>query len=304
MEDKWYSPLQEGRILPQSELKELCSKVKEILIEESNIITISPPVIICGDLHGQFYDLLELFKKSGGPPPEQKFIFLGDYIDRGSNSVETIELLICLKCLYPDKTVLIRGNHESRNISFIYGFYDEINRKYGNSQPWKLFNEIFDLMPLCAVIDKNIFCVHGGLSPLITTIDQIRLINRKGEIPHEGAICDLLWSDPTDENETWVFNSRGAGWMFGYKVTNEFNQINGVELICRAHQLAGEVIKYWFKEKNLVTIWSCPNYCYRCGNKAGIIKLDKNKQRTSITFDSVPKSKESATIKTLVPYFL
>ena len=131
MADKWYSQLQEGRILPESELKELCSKVKEILIEESNIITISPPVIICGDLHGQFYDLLELFKKSGGPPPEQKFIFLGDYIDRGSNSVETIELLICLKCLYPDKTVLIRGNHESRNISFIYGFYDEINRKYG-----------------------------------------------------------------------------------------------------------------------------------------------------------------------------
>ena len=167
-----------------------------------------------------------------------------------------------------------------------------------------LFNEIFDLMPLCAVIDKNIFCVHGGLSPLITTIDQIRLINRKGEIPHEGAICDLLWSDPTDENETWVFNSRGAGWMFGYKVTNEFNQINGIELICRAHQLAGEGIKYWFKEKNLVTIWSCPNYCYRCGNKAGILKLDKNKNRTSITFDSVPKSKESATIKTLVPYFL
>ena len=182
--------------------------------------------------------------------------------------------------------------------------YDEINRKYGNSQPWKLFNEIFDLMPLCAVIDKNIFCVHGGLSPLITTVDQIRLINRKGEIPHEGVICDLLWSDPTDENETWVFNSRGCGWMFGYKVVNEFNQINGVELICRAHQLAGEGIKYWFKEKNLVTIWSCPNYCYRCGNKAGIIKLDKNKQRTSITFDSVPKSKESATIKTLVPYFL
>ena len=304
MEDRWLEDLKALKCLPEKDLKELCEKAKEIFIEESNVQNVSAPVIICGDIHGQIYDLLELFKTSGGPPPEQKFIFLGDYIDRGSNSVETIELLICLKCLYPDKTILIRGNHESRNISFIYGFYDEINRKYGNSQPWKLFNEIFDLMPLCAVIDKTIFCVHGGLSPLITTIDQIRLINRKGEIPHEGAICDLLWSDPTDENETWVFNSRGAGWMFGYKVANEFNQINGLELICRAHQLAGEGIKYWFKEKNLVTIWSCPNYCYRCGNKAGIIKLDKNKQRTAITFDSVPKSKESATIKTLVPYFL
>lgn len=304
MADKWYSQLKEGKCLPENELKELCNKIKEILIEESNIISINSPVVICGDLHGQFYDLLEMFKKSGGEPPDQKFLFLGDYIDRGSNSIETIELLFCLKYLYPDKTILLRGNHESRSISFTYGFYEEINRKYGNSLPWKLFNEIFDLLPLCAVIDKTIFCVHGGLSPLITTVDQIRLINRRGEIPHEGVMCDLLWSDPTDENETWSFNNRGAGYMFGYKVVNEFNQINGIELICRAHQLTSEGIKYSFKDKNLVTIWSCPNYCYRCGNKAGIIKIDKNKQKTNITFDSVPESKESATIKTLVPYFL
>ena len=119
MADKWYSQLKEGKCLTENALKELCNKVKEILIEESNIMSINTPLVVCGDLHGQFYDLLELFKKSGGPPPEQKYIFLGDYIDRGSNSVETIELLICLKCLYPDKTILIRGNHESRNISFI-----------------------------------------------------------------------------------------------------------------------------------------------------------------------------------------
>ena len=304
MTDKWYSQLKEGKCLAENDLKELCNKVKEILIEESNIISIIPPVVVCGDLHGQFYDLLEMFKKAGGEPPGQKYLFLGDYVDRGSNSIETIQLLLCLKCLYPDKTILVRGNHESRSISFVYGFYEEINRKYGNSLPWKYFNEIFDLLPLCAVIDKTIFCVHGGLSPLITTVDQIRLINRKGEIPHEGVICDLLWSDPTDENETWSFNNRGAGWMFGYKVVNEFNQINGIELICRAHQLTSEGIKYCFNDKNLVTIWSCPNYCYRCGNKAGIIKFDNNKQKTNITFDSVPESKESATIKTLVPYFL
>ena len=248
MADKWYSQLKEGKCLPENELKELCNKIKEILIEESNIISINSPVVICGDLHGQFYDLLEMFKKSGGEPPDQKFLFLGDYIDRGSNSIETIELLFCLKYLYPDKTILLRGNHESRSISFTYGFYEEINRKYGNSLPWKLFNEIFDLLPLCAVIDKTIFCVHGGLSPLITTVDQIRLINRRGEIPHEGVMCDLLWSDPTDENETWSFNNRGAGYMFGYKVVNEFNQINGIELICRAHQLTSEGIKYSFKD--------------------------------------------------------
>lgn len=303
MSDKWYSQLKEGKCLKENDLKELCSKVKDILIEESNIISISPPVVICGDLHGQFYDLLELFQKSGGEPPQQKFIFLGDYVDRGSNSLETIELLLCLKFLYPNQTVLLRGNHESRQISFVYGFYEEINRKYGNSMPWKLFTEIFDLLPICAVVDKTIFCVHGGLSPVISTIDQIRLVNRRGEIPHDGPYCDLLWSDP-EEIDTWSLNSRGAGWVFGNKVVNEFNQINGIDLICRAHQLVNEGIKYWFKDKNLVTIWSCPNYCYRCGNKAAILKFDQKLQKTSIIFDSVAESKESEHIKTLVPYFL
>jgi serine/threonine-protein phosphatase 6 catalytic subunit len=112
-----------------------------------------------------------------------------------------------------------------------------------------------------------------------------------------------MWSDP-DDIEAWVISQRGAGYVFGWKVVNEFNRINDLTLVCRAHQLVNEGYKYWFKDKNLVTVWSAPNYCYRCGNKAGILKLDKNKNRTSITFDSVPKSKESATIKTLVPYFL
>ena len=303
MADKWLSQLKDAKCLKENDLKELCNKVKEILIEESNIITINTPIVICGDLHGQFYDLLELFKQSGGEPPNQNFIFLGDYVDRGSNSIETIELLLCLKCLYPDKTILLRGNHESRQISFTYGFYEEINRKYGNTLPWKLLTEIFDLLPICAIIDNKIFCVHGGLSPFITTLDQIRLINRRGEIPHDGPYCDLLWSDP-DDIDTWAINTRGAGYVFGNKVVNEFNQINNIELICRAHQLVNEGIKYWFKEKNLVTIWSCPNYCYRCGNKAGIIKVDKSHKQQCVIFDSAIESKETEHMKTLVPYFL
>ena len=303
MADKWLAQLKDAKILNENDLKSLCGKIRDILIEESNIVTTSTPVIICGDLHGQFYDLLELFKKVGVEPPEQNFVFLGDYVDRGSNSLETIEILLCYKCLYPEKIILLRGNHESRQISFVYGFYEEINRKYGNTLPWKLFTEIFDLLPICAVIEKSIFCVHGGLSPSITTIDQVRLINRRGEIPHEGAYCDLLWSDP-DDIETWAFNTRGAGYVFGSKVVNEFNQINGLDLICRAHQLVNEGIKFWFKDKNIVTIWSCPNYCYRCGNKAGILKIGKNMEKTSIFFDSVAQSKESEHIKTLVPYFL
>jgi len=302
MEDKWIEQLKQAKCLDEHDLKLLCDKVKEIFIEESNVQPVSAPVIVCGDIHGQFYDLITLFQQ-GGEIPNNKYIFMGDYVDRGFNSVETLEYLLSLKLKYPNYITLLRGNHESRQISFTYGFYEEINRKYGNTNPWKYFTELFDYIPLAAIIEGKIFCIHGGLSPYVSTVDQIRLINRKCEIPHDGAFCDLMWSDP-DDIETWIISSRGAGWIFGWKVVNEFNRINNLDLICRAHQLVNEGFKYWFKDKNLVTVWSCPNYCYRCGNKASILKLDKNLEKTFDLFDTNEQSRESQNIKTLVPYFL
>ena len=302
MEDKWIEQLKQAKCLDEHDLKLLCDKVKEIFIEESNVQPVSAPVIVCGDIHGQFYDLITLFQQ-GGEIPNSKYVFMGDYVDRGFNSVETLEYLLCLKLKYPNHITLLRGNHESRQISFTYGFYEEINRKYGNTNPWKYFTELFDYIPLAAIIEGKIFCIHGGLSPYVSTVDQIRLINRKCEIPHDGAFCDLMWSDP-DDIETWIISSRGAGWIFGWKVVNEFNRINNLDLICRAHQLVNEGFKYWFKDKNLVTVWSCPNYCYRCGNKASILKLDKNLEKTFDLFDTNEQSRESQNIKTLVPYFL
>ena len=302
MEDKWIEQLKQAKCLDEHDLKLLCDKVKEIFIEESNVQPVSAPVIVCGDIHGQFYDLITLFQQ-GGEIPTNKYIFMGDYVDREFNSVETLEYLLTLKLKYPNYITLLRGNHESRQISFTYGFYEEINRKYGNTNPWKYFTELFDYIPLAAIIEGKIFCIHGGLSPYVSTVDQIRLINRKCEIPHDGAFCDLMWSDP-DEIETWLISSRGAGWIFGWKVVNEFNRINNLDLICRAHQLVNEGFKYWFKDKNLVTVWSCPNYCYRCGNKASILKLDKNLEKTFDLFDTNEQSRESQNIKTLVPYFL
>ena len=158
-------------------------------------------------------------------------------------------------------------------------------------------------MPIAAIIEGKIFCVHGGLSPLISTVDQIRLINRKQEIPHEGAYCDLMWSDP-DDIEAWIMSARGAGYVFGWKVVNEFNRINGLELICRAHQLVNEGFKYWFRDKNLLTVWSAPNYCYRCGNKASILKLGPKLERTFNMVEVNEKSDKAPQPKTLVPYFL
>ena len=302
MEDKWLEDLKELKCLSERDLKLLCEKAKEIFIEESNVQNVSAPVIICGDIHGQIYDLFELFKK-GGDMPNSRYIFMGDYVDRGYNGVEVLELLLVLKIKYPEHITLLRGNHESRQICFAYGFYEEITRKYGNANAWEYFTDLFDYLPLAALVEGKIFCVHGGLSPHISTVDQIRLINRKMEIPREGVFCDLMWSDP-DDIEAWIMSARGAGYVFGWKVVKEFNRINGLELICRAHQLVNEGYKYWFRDQNLVTVWSAPNYCYRCGNKASILKLDDKLERKFEMVEVNEKSDKAPQPKTLVPYFL
>ncbi|CAK9252417.1 unnamed protein product [Sphagnum jensenii] len=180
-----------------------------------------------------------------------------------------------VKVRYPDRITLIRGNHESRQITQVYGFYDECLRKYGSVNVWRYCTDIFDYLSLSAVIDDKVFCVHGGLSPAINTLDQIRVIDRKQEVPHDGAMCDLMWSDP-EEIEGWGLSPRGAGYLFGGDVVAKFNEINHIELIARAHQLVMEGYKTMFPQKGLVTVWSAPNYCYRCGNVAAILELDEH----------------------------
>ena len=177
-------------------------------VDESNVQRVDAPVTICGDIHGQFYDLLELFRV-GGDCPGRNYLFLGDFVDRGHYSVETFLLLLALKVRHPDRITLIRGNHESRQITQVYGFYDECLRKYGSVNVWKYCTEVFDFLSLSAIVDDSVFCVHGGLSPSINTLDQIRTIDRKQEVPHDGAMCDLMWSDP-EEIAGWGLSPRGA----------------------------------------------------------------------------------------------
>jgi len=282
--DRWIENIRRCELLAELDLKHLCEYVQELMLEESTVQPVTSPVTICGDIHGQFHDLLELFR-AGGECPETSYIFMGDFVDRGYNSVETMTLLLLLKARYPHRITLLRGNHESRQITQVYGFYDECQRKYGNANPWKYCTDLFDWCPLAAIVDGRVLCVHGGLSPEVRTIDQMRLIDRKQEIPHEGAFCDLMWSDP-DDIETWAVSPRGAGWLFGSKVSSEFNHVNGVELICRAHQLVQEGYKYMFNQQ-LVTVWSAPNYCYRCGNDACILALDDQLQRNFKIFKEV-----------------
>jgi serine/threonine-protein phosphatase PP1 catalytic subunit len=156
------------------------------------------PINICGDFHGQFYDMLRVFELCGGGPPKQKYLIVGDYVDRGKNSIELVCLLMAYKIRYPGSIFLLRGNHECRDISRIYGFYDECKRRLDLSV-WRAFCTMFNYLPICALIDERILCMHGGLSPDLIECKDIMRIKRPSEVPDKGLMCDLLWSDP-DKN--------------------------------------------------------------------------------------------------------
>ena len=300
--DRQIEMLRRCEYIKESEVKALCQKAREILVEESNVQRVDAPVTICGDIHGQFYDLKELFKV-GGDVPDTNYLFMGDFVDRGFYSVETFLLLLALKVRYPDRITLIRGNHESRQITQVYGFYDECLRKYGSVNVWRYCTEIFDYLSLSAIIDDRIFCVHGGLSPSINSLDQVRVIDRKQEVPHDGAMCDLMWSDPEDI-DGWGLSPRGAGYLFGGDVVTQFNHENKVDLIARAHQLVMEGYKHMFNE-TLVTVWSAPNYCYRCGNVAAILELDEHLNKNYKIFEAAPQEARGVPAKKPAPdYFL
>merc|ERR1711939_280142 len=299
--DGWIEGLMSCKQLSEQDVQRLCDKAREILQEESNVQPVKCPVTVCGDIHGQFHDLMELFR-IGGPNPDTNYLFMGDYVDRGYFSVETVSLLVALKIRYPQRITILRGNHESRQITQVYGFYDECLRKYGNANVWKYFTDLFDYLPLTALIDQQIFCLHGGLSPSIDTLDNIRALDRIQEVPHEGPMCDLLWSDP-DDRCGWGISPRGAGYTFGQDISEAFNHNNGLTLVARAHQLVMEGFN-WSHEKNVVTIFSAPNYCYRCGNQAAIMEIDQNSAYTFLQFDPAPRAGEPLVSRRVPDYFL
>lgn len=200
--------------------------------------------MILGDTHGQYFDLLRLFEY-GGYPPKTNYLFLGDYVDRGKQSVETISLLMAYKVKFPENFFLLRGNHESEVVNRLYGFYDECKRRY-SLKLWKMFTDMFNWMPVAALIDDKIFCVHGGLSPELNTLDQLSKLPRPTEVPSTGTtsdiyilglLCDILWSDPSTECDTWQENDRGVSFVFSKDIVKKFITKNNIDLICRAHQV-------------------------------------------------------------------
>eukprot|EP01035_Chromulina_nebulosa_P031634 gene31634-42180_t len=192
-------------------------------------------------------DLLRLFEY-GGFPPTANYLFLGDYVDRGKQSLETICLLLAYKIKYPENFFILRGNHECASINRIYGFYDECKRRY-NIKLWKTFTDCFNCLPVSAIVDEKILCMHGGLSPELLNMEQIKRIMRPTDIPDTGLLCDLLWADPDKDIVGWGENDRGVSFTFGEDVVAQFLRRHDLDLICRAHQVVEDGYEFFARRQ-------------------------------------------------------
>ena len=261
--------------LSEREVFTVIDKSFPILQNEPSMLELEPPLYICGDIHGQFYDLLRVFDILK-LPPKSKFLFLGDYVDRGKKSLECILLLLCLKIKYPTQIFLLRGNHESADINRTYGFFDECKRKI-SVKIYKKFCDLFNILPITALVGEKILCMHGGLAYDLKDIEQLKQIKRPTEIPNSGLLCDLVWSDPDD----YLFvdfctnNERGISVCFSKSVVEKFNKKNDIDLICRAHQVVEEGYQF-FANMKLITIFTAPNYMGEFDNKGGILKVNED----------------------------
>eukprot|EP00746_Dinoflagellata_sp_MGD_P029081 gnl/MRDRNA2_/MRDRNA2_16881_c0_seq1.p1 gnl/MRDRNA2_/MRDRNA2_16881_c0~~gnl/MRDRNA2_/MRDRNA2_16881_c0_seq1.p1 ORF type:complete len:409 (-),score=43.82 gnl/MRDRNA2_/MRDRNA2_16881_c0_seq1:98-1246(-) len=279
-----------GGEITAGECIQLCSRVRHALQLEPNVVAVRAPVVVVGDVCGQFYDLLQIFNELTGTAPLTSYLFLGNYVKCGYDSCSTLCLLFLLKARYPKHITLLRGNFESRQLGQVYGFYDECMNRFHPRGPeiWKCFVDCFDYLPVSATIENQIFCVHGGLSPSLDSLslDHIKELDRMQEVPHEGPICDLLWADP-DDRSGWGIVPKGAGYTFGANITKEFLQLNGLSFIARSHQLVMEGF-HWRHDKQVVTIFSAPNYRGRCGNEGAVLVLDEHLESEFLRFGPAP----------------
>ncbi|EAL22523.1 hypothetical protein CNBB4010 [Cryptococcus deneoformans B-3501A] len=259
--------------LKNAEITSVCAAAREVFLSQPTLIELSPPVKIVGDVHGQYADLLRMFEMCGFPPAAN-YLFLGDYVDRGKQSLETILLLLCYKIKYPENFFLLRGNHECANVTRVYGFYDECKRRT-NIKIWKTFIDVFNTLPIASIVASKIFCVHGGLSPSLKSMDDIRRIQRPTDVPDYGLLNDLVWSDPSDTALDWEDNERGVSFCYGKSVINAFLATHDMDLICRAHMVVEDGYEF-YNDRTLVTVFSAPNYCGEFDNFGAVMSVSED----------------------------
>ncbi|RSH91257.1 serine/threonine protein phosphatase Pzh1 [Saitozyma podzolica] len=250
--------------LKNAEIHAVCMAAREVFLSQPTLIELSPPVKIVGDVHGQYADLIRMFEMCGFPP-QANYLFLGDYVDRGKQSLETILLLLCYKIKFPENFFLLRGNHECANVTRVYGFYDECKRRT-NIKTWKTFIDVFNTLPIASIVASKIFCVHGGLSPSLKSMDDIRRIQRPTDVPDYGLLNDLVWSDPSDTALDWEDNERGVSFCYGK---------SDMDLICRAHMVVEDGYEF-YNDRTLVTVFSAPNYCGEFDNFGAVMSVSED----------------------------
>ena len=259
--------------LEYNEIIWLCEEVTKIFLNQPVCLYLDTPLNICGDIHGQYSDLIRLFE-AGGYPPDVNYLFLGDYVDRGEQSIETICLLFCFKIKCSNNFFLLRGNHECASLNREYGFYDECKKRY-NIKLWKKFVDVFNCMPYSAIVEDKIIFMHGGLSPSLKSLDQLNEIIRPTDIPDEGLLCDLVWSDPEPNLKGWELNERGVSYTFNERIVDNFLTIHNLEILVRAHQVVEKGYDF-FNGRKCVTIFSAPNYCGQFDNAGAMMTINED----------------------------
>lgn len=276
--------------LSADEIRDICKLSQGVFLDESALLRLEAPVKIVGDIHGQFRDLMRLFKK-GGMPPAQHYLFLGDYVDRGKQSLETFMLLLLLKLRYPSHIHLLRGNHECAGVTKVYGFYDECKRR-SSLKAWRSIVDVFNSLPVAALVGGRIFCVHGGISPSLNSMSQIEAIARPTDVPESGILADLLWSDPDPQVKEWSENDRGVSFCFGQRSLERFCKHHNFDLVVRGHMVVEDGYEF-FGGRRLVTVFSAPDYCGDFNNYGAMMSVSEGLE---CSFDTIePKAKEVRT---------
>ncbi|KAK7197486.1 serine/threonine-protein phosphatase PP1 [Novymonas esmeraldas] len=260
-------------LLKEDIIRLILRRVRPILMSQPMLVRTEAPINVCGDIHGQITDLVEIFK-AGGLPPNSRYLFLGDYVDRGKYGTEVITVLLGLKVLFPKRIYVLRGNHETDSICRIYGFFDEVKRRF-NVRLFKEFTDVFNCLPVAALIEEIALCMHGGLSPELRHLRQIEQIYRPLIVPDEGLACDLLWSDPEEGSSGWQPSERGVSFTFGEDVATRVCDNLGIDIVLRAHQVVDEGYSF-FAGRRLVTIFSASNYCGEFTNSGAMMLMDEN----------------------------
>lgn len=267
----------------------LALKCKKIFSAEPNVLNLDVPMYLFGDIHGQFQDLIR-FLRMTGLPPKSNLLFMGDYVDRGNNSIEVVALIFAMKILYPKNVFVLRGNHECSNVNMNYGFYQECKDRFSNvletDNPFYSINNALMSLPVAAIVGGRVFCVHGGLSPKLKFVSDIDKINRFQKIPDDGLLTDLLWADPKSTDRDWADNERGVSYYYNEKAIDKFLMDNNLDLICRAHQMVVGGY-HFFNNNRVVTIFSAPNYCGSCGNNGAVMKIDENLECSFIIIEPI-----------------